>query len=463
MSQALAIDYAYRYPFPSRLLHDRSGSHLSLATSSSLEHNAYFFTGLLTSPKLTAELLLLLSEVSRTRYFSWQAYREAQLPIISLADPVVTSGGEHLRFEAFSVCGGVYARLDMLPTSVEGDWCGRGTTNVDFNQTMRDLLARITAQEQVRINVGTDQLEIERAEENAIEKKVALPDQWLKGFVEVQAYQAKMTPFCELSGAQTEDFLQAIPAQTPATKGDGLFLIPEGKTVRITRRHPMNGIPVGAPGRLKTAQRVAHMAKRVRIYSEPGGSTAWEFDFVGMRFTVAITADASRGFAGEGQVLEHLVRTNAEEVLARVKASLQWQARLDAANLASDLKLNADAVRNALSILGTRGLVGFDLHENTYFHRELPFCSSLVEKTQPRLASARKLVKSSAVRIVRRDGNYIEAYTPGENGDHFIYFNGSEQKCTCPWFVRHAGARGPCRHVLAVQLKVAELDSQPGS
>jgi predicted nucleic acid-binding Zn finger protein len=24
--------------------------------------------------------------------------------------------------------------------------------------------------------------------------------------------------------------------------------------------------------------------------------------------------------------------------------------------------------------------------------------------------------------------------------------------CTCPWFARYAGRRGPCKHVLAVQL-----------
>ena len=46
------------------------------------------------------------------------------------------------------------------------------------------------------------------------------------------------------------------------------------------------------------------------------------------------------------------------------------------------------------------GLVGFDLADSAYFHRELPFDLSLVEKLQPRLQNARKLLKANKVRIL---------------------------------------------------------------
>ncbi|MGL4942941.1 MAG: SWIM zinc finger family protein [Thermoguttaceae bacterium] len=29
-------------------------------------------------------------------------------------------------------------------------------------------------------------------------------------------------------------------------------------------------------------------------------------------------------------------------------------------------------------------------------------------------------------------------------------------KCTCPWYAKHQGERGPCKHVLAVQLMLEE-------
>lgn len=46
---------------------------------------------------------------------------------------MVTGNGDRLRFESFSGCGGVYARLDVLGEALDGDEVGHGTTNVDVN------------------------------------------------------------------------------------------------------------------------------------------------------------------------------------------------------------------------------------------------------------------------------------------------------------------------------------------
>jgi len=459
MSQALALDYAYRYPFPSRLVGEGNGRRLSLATSGGAEPNPYFFRGRLVEPKLVASLMLLLSEVSRTRYYTPQSHASAGYLLSPFADPVVASGGERLRLEAFSVCCGVYGRIDMLPDSVDGDWVGKGTTNVDFNVPMRDVLSSVGELEDVWLNVGADQLEIERAGEKTVEKKVSLPDRWLKGFVEVQAYQSRMKPFMEISGQQAHEFLHSISDPDQGGKGQINYIVPMGKGIRLTRREAYKSIAVGAPGRLKTAERLAKHADSVRIFSEPNGASAWQFNFTDMRFTLIVTADASRGFSGEGQVLNQLAQAKRSDALNAVRSSLQWQARIEASAFAQQLKLDTDSVQRALAILGARGLVGYDLEEGAYYHRELPFNLASVEETQPRLKSAKRLAQTDSVRIVRREGRLVEAYTPGENGDHFVYLDGTKEKCTCPWFVRHAGERGPCRHVLAVKLKIEEEDS----
>ncbi len=39
----------------------------------------------------------------------------------AIRDPVVTSHEDRLRFESFSGCCGVYARLDVLPGGLDGD------------------------------------------------------------------------------------------------------------------------------------------------------------------------------------------------------------------------------------------------------------------------------------------------------------------------------------------------------
>ena len=39
--------------------------------------------------------------------------------ILRAADPVVTSNGDRLRFESFSACCGVYARLDVMAAGLD--------------------------------------------------------------------------------------------------------------------------------------------------------------------------------------------------------------------------------------------------------------------------------------------------------------------------------------------------------
>jgi predicted nucleic acid-binding Zn finger protein len=82
---------------------------------------------------------------------------------------------------------------------------------------------------------------------------------------------------------------------------------------------------------------------------------------------------------------------------------------------------------------------------NSYFHRVLPFDLALVDDLNPRLAAARELLEQQAVKIIRNDP--VEAQV----GDHRVREVAHEMQCTCPWFAKYQGARGPCKHVLAVE------------
>lgn len=64
--------------------------------------------------------LLAVADVAAARYH--QPLLRASL------DPVVTGNGDRLRFESFSGCGGVYARLDVLAPGLDGGEVGQGTT-----------------------------------------------------------------------------------------------------------------------------------------------------------------------------------------------------------------------------------------------------------------------------------------------------------------------------------------------
>jgi hypothetical protein len=117
--------------------------------------------------------------------------------------------------------------------------------------------------------------------------------------------------------------------------------------------------------------------------------------------------------------------------------------------LATATGLTVPRVRAALSCLATAGSVGYDLSGAGFFHRELPYDAAALEVMNPRLRSARRLVSDAGVRIV---GPTIAEVDSGEKTYRVRTTSSGEVNCTCMWWTRHQGSRGPCKHVLAVAI-----------
>ena len=98
----------------SELTHDTVGSRLDLLatgpamTPNGLVREATFFSGFVTRADVTASGLLAVADVAGSRY----ADPGLGQRIKDSMDPVVTAGGDRLRFESFSMCNGVHARFD---------------------------------------------------------------------------------------------------------------------------------------------------------------------------------------------------------------------------------------------------------------------------------------------------------------------------------------------------------------
>ena len=134
------VEQSYLYATASTVTAEGGQASLSLSTSGGRDAHPHFFTGFLGAPRQTAQALLVVSEVARTRYYEPPGMVRARL---LAADPVVTSNVDRLRFESFSACAGVYARLDLEPSLLDGAFATWGTTNVDFNPPMRAALSGI--------------------------------------------------------------------------------------------------------------------------------------------------------------------------------------------------------------------------------------------------------------------------------------------------------------------------------
>jgi hypothetical protein len=444
---APAIAYGYRYPFASELLATPQGRRLRLATCGGAEDYPHFFRGRLVRPRLTADLLRGLVQIVHSRFHVPAAMLAR---ILAEADPVITSGGDRLRFEAFSACCSAYARVDLLPNAVDGEVMGRGTTNVDFNAPLRTALAKIRDHDPVELAVGAGEFELRRGRDEVMERKVALPLRWLKGFVEVQTYQSRMSTSHEVTGAEALRFLRSLPRS--AVKGTS-WVVPSGRGLRLSQHAGGGGIAVGGVQRLRVLEDLARHARRLQVFAENASrASAWVLHFDDARFHLVLSPEIWRGFSGEGQALRGLAETQWQSVLPRVQAELAWQAKLDAAAIAKKLEVPRANVKAALQALGSRGLCGYDLADGGYFHRVLPFDLAKVESLQPRLKAARYLLDRTGVTILKQSGETVEALVAGSGVEHTVRLRYNDGRCTCPWFAKHRGLRGPCKHVLAVQI-----------
>jgi len=111
-------------------------------------------------------------------------------------------------------------------------------------------------------------------------------------------------------------------------------------------------------------------------------------------------------------------------------------------------------VRDLLAVLGSQGLVGRDAAEDAWFRRDLPFAAARIGTLQPRVRRAGQIAASD-IHSARVEGGH-EVFVRSGRIEHRVLLVGDEARCTCLWYSRHRGSRGPCRHELAARRHVAE-------
>ena len=403
-----------------------------------------FFTGFLASAQRTAAGMLVLADLARTDFRRMGTER-------TYRDPVVTSDGSLLRMEAFSACCGAYGRLDVLGPALDGETHAHGTTNVDINPPLYTALTRVGAGDPLRLSVGPDELAVTTLDGAVVERRVPLPERWLRGLAEVPAQAARMDLRAELSAAEAASFLGRLPARPERSDR---WLLPAGRSLRATVAASPGAVCLAAGHRLGIVRPLLPYLRTLRVYGPPvpAGSgpvaSGWELDLGDHRFVLLLSPGVNRGFSGEGGLLHELAADLAVEDAETVAALLGWTGPVDIDDVTSAAGFDRDRVRAALAVLATAGRVGYDLTELAYFRRELPYDVSRVEELNPRLRAARQLVADAAVRPTD-DGFEVRS---GERTYLVHRTSDGRVGCTCPWWAEHRGGRGPCKHVLATSL-----------
>ncbi|MEM1262384.1 MAG: SWIM zinc finger family protein [Pseudomonadota bacterium] len=442
-----SIDHVYRYAQPSTLEKSGAAPTLRLVAQSQASDSQRYFVGRLNQPLVAALGLRAVSNLVGTRFYIPPNMRAR---LIAEADPVVTVSAGRVRFEGFSACCSAYVRHDLAADSFEAEHIQPGTTNVDFGTDMRAALATVRTNDALHLAVDEQAVELATATESVIERKVPLPLRWIRGFAEVQSHLVGMAHSTTLKTIDAQRFLRAVPR---AQADHEQWLVTTGRSVRLSPRARKDAVMVRGTQRLRVLEPLVAAARALEIwFNDEQRSSAWVLNFGTQRLTLVLNSEPWRGFSGDGQVLTDVTASQAATVAA-VTAQLAWQSDIDSNALSGATGFDSDAVTAALSTLAAQGHVGFDLATQRYFHRVLPFDLGLIERLNPRLKSAQTLHDSGAVTLRATDSGY-SADVRSDSVVHRIDIDPTGARCTCPWYAKHQGRRGPCKHILATQLAI---------
>ncbi len=435
----------YHYSLPSALTKNAGQDELFLSQYSEIQKKeaACFFWGKLTDPHTTARCLITLSNIVQS------SFNLSPFEMAKLKDPIVTAGNEKIRFEGFSHCAGVYARVDILPGGYDGEFPESGTTNVDFNQPMISSLSRIVKNEKVLLSVGKKEVGLQSAAGKVVERKVPLPAKWIKGLTTVQLFLSEAEKVHSFNKIQALQLFQSIPAGKP--KAD-YYLVVRGNKPAFSPVKSANAICIGGINRLKLIEPLLAYADELKVFPHPQmQSTTWQLYFGNIRFSFSLSRDSWRGFSGEGAALESLIEEVPDNWIDAVDKYSYVNQAFNPAMLAVNEGLDLKMVDNITGRLSAMGLLGYDLDENHFFYRRLPFKLSRILSLNPRMKDAEKLLSENKVEIISNTANRVEAKVEGSGVNHSVILEPEKERCTCTWFSRHQGERGPCKHILATK------------
>lgn len=438
----------YHYSSPSVLSKSVDADELFLSKYSEVQKKdaPCFFWGNLKDPYITSRCLITLSNVVQS------SFNLSPFQMALLKDPIVTAGNEKIRFEGFSHCAGVYARVDILPDGHDGEFPENGTTNVDFNQPMISALSRVSRSEKVLLSVGKKEVAISREGQKVVERKVPLPTKWIKGLTTVQLFLADAERVFSFNKIQTLQLFQSLPNGKPKTD---YYLIMRGNKPSFSPVKSDNGICIGGIHRLRLLEPLIPLATELRVFPHPSmQSVTWQLYFGTVRFSLSISRDAWRGFSGEGAGLESLIEDVPDRWIDAVDRFSYANQEFNPTLLSIEEGLDLKKIENITGRLSAMGLLGYDLDENHFFYRRLPFKLSRILSLNPRLKDAEKLLQENKVEITLQTDNRVEAKVQGSGVNHFIVLEGDSEKCTCTWFSKHQGERGLCKHILSVKKKL---------
>ena len=421
-------------------------------TPKGVEEDPLFFNGEIIDPVVISGGLLVLADIVSTRYFKY-------VPVAQ-RDPILSAQGDRLRAECFSACNGVYARMDVFQSALDGEIL-YGTTNVDIGADLRKSLFNVKQGDRLKFRIGDEgwkTVHSRKADNNniltdvRIQRPVKMPDRWIRALGNCAMLHKNMKYKFHFEGMQAKAFIAMLPPATGKEKSG--WLTPTKTAVMLKPREEKNSVYISGLHRLSALKRIMSYVNAIYFYAPESGKAGQMMLEVCMRgasIILSLTAKSYEGYSGEGALLDSLSDLKILEYADRIDDILNFESRLDLDVMSKSMGMIKKDMNAAIELLAVSGKLGFDVREGAFFHRELPDDPDRVLKDNPRLVGAKKLmedtenIEGNIWHVKSKDTSYRVIYPTDGRVEN--------AKCTCTWYLKHQNSRGPCKHILAVKLK----------
>lgn len=414
------------------------------------------------------------------RFYEW-LYAHNRNAWVEL-DPIVSVQDDATFFEAFSLDESVYGRVRLAHDALEPvEPLLPGTTNIDFGLALEREFARIRSYRPLELTVGADAVQVKTDVSEAIEKKIDLPESWVRGLVEVQSALMFCPSSLEVSPAFMAEILDRLEARRERHS-------PRSLKFRLEPGHPVSveiepwGVVVADPGSSYRGSRLEEVRlwgrRRLLILKDllpdahslqirllgSGMPSFWTVGIDDVEMTLGLSGWTRLDWAGRARFSALMPSANVSEQLTiRSLALLKSAGRLKPDQLAQAAGVTEPEARGALQRLCMLGKAMFDTDASCFRWRELFPELDLGKLTTPGAEEQEgiELHRNGAVvftedsssegrrkRIADVADKVARSTTLETDPDGRVIY----AACTCGHFRANRLRLGPCRHMVALSL-----------
>lgn len=425
-------------------------------------------------------------------YFDWLAQNDPYAFLI--LDPVISVHPDKLFLEVFSKDEGTYANLSVSMESFDHKTDpGFGTTNIDFSPQLFNAIEQFRSYRETRLVIGQQAVAVEtEGADSALEKKIKVPDSWLRGFLQVQSsamlpgFRFKMSPMDlynllrhlrlnkDIKGKRRGLRIELVPGEPPRIVMEpweqviecsaGKYEGSQSKVIRVWGRR-----------RLLMLRRMLPLVEEVEVNLTGSGLPSfWVLRAKQMTFTLGLTGFTASNWSQAVNFDMLLPRTikqdsDSDKNLKSILKTLSKRWSSTSQELGKASKLQGEDLVQELQRGCQHGQLMYDVADRVTRLRPLTEQPLDLERLEFRNASERVaydlVLRQSSVTISKENrifGRGLEltgtAKVAADRREYapqlLITEEGfvSQAECTCSQFRQQGLKQGPCPHLIALRI-----------